>query len=84
MVLIQTDLPDPVVPAISRCGIFPKFNVLISPEVVFPIAKVSSDFASANSGLFTTDLKKTVAGFRLGITIPTEAVSYTHLRAHET
>ena len=37
--------------------IFDKFNVLISPEVVFPIASVKRELASANSGLFTTDLK---------------------------
>ena len=32
-------------------------NVVISPEVVLPIARVSKEFASINSALFTTDLK---------------------------
>ena len=54
---MHTDLPEPVVPAISKCGIFAKSRVLISPEVVFPIARVSNELASINSGLFTTDLK---------------------------
>ena len=57
IVLIHTDLPEPVVPAINKCGIFPKSRVAISPDVVFPIAKVSMDSDSANSGLLTTDLK---------------------------
>ena len=57
---MHTDFPEPVVPAISKCGIFAKFKVLISPVVVLPIAKVSKDFALANSVLFTTDLKKTL------------------------
>ena len=72
IVLIQTDLPEPVVPAIRRWGIFAKSSVAISPDVVFPTARERIDSASANSGLFTTDLKKTVAGFRLGISIPTD------------
>ena len=63
IVLIQTDFPDPVVPAMSRCGILAKFSVLISPVVVLPIAKVSKDSALANSVLFTTDLKKQFQDF---------------------
>ena len=54
---MHTDLPDPVVPAINRCGIFDKSNVLISPIVVLPIANVNNESALANSWLFTIDLK---------------------------
>ena len=39
IVLIQTDLPEPVVPAIRRWGIFARSNVAISPDVVFPTAR---------------------------------------------
>ena len=72
ILLESMDFPEPVVPAIRRWGILAKSSVAISPDVVFPTARERIDSASANSGLFTTDLKKTVAGFRLGISIPTD------------
>ena len=72
IVLIQTDFPDPVVPAIKRWGILAKSKVLIPPVVFLPIARVNSDSDLANSGLLTTDLKKTVAGFMFGSSIPTD------------
>ena len=44
----------------------------ISPEVVLPMAKVSSPSDSANFSEFIIDLKNTVSGFILGISIPTD------------
>ena len=38
MVLIQTDFPDPVVPAIRRCGIAAKSPIIDFPEIFFPSA----------------------------------------------
>ena len=38
MVLIQTDFPDPVVPAIRRCGIEAKSPTIGLPEIFFPSA----------------------------------------------
>ena len=38
IVLIQTDFPDPVVPAISRCGIKAKSPTIGFPEIFFPSA----------------------------------------------
>ena len=38
IVLIQTDLPDPVVPAINKCGIEVKSPTIGMPEMLFPSA----------------------------------------------
>ena len=38
MVLIQTDFPDPVVPAIRRCGIDAKSPTIGLPEIFLPRA----------------------------------------------
>ena len=38
MVLIQTDLPDPVVPAINKCGIEAKSPTTGMPAILFPKA----------------------------------------------
>ena len=57
IVLIHTDFPEPVVPAINKCGIWVKSNVAISPLVVFPSARVNFDFEEANFSELITDLK---------------------------
>ena len=72
MVFKQTDLPEPVVPAISKWGILTKSNVEISPEVVLPIARLNSLSDSANFSELMMERKNTVSGFRLGISIPTD------------
>ena len=38
IVLIQTDLPEPVVPAISKCGIEVRSPIIGFPEMLFPKA----------------------------------------------
>ena len=38
IVLIQTDFPEPVVPAISRCGIEVKSPTIGLPEIFLPSA----------------------------------------------
>ena len=35
---MQTDLPDPVVPAINKCGIEVKSPIIGIPEILFPSA----------------------------------------------
>ena len=69
---MQTDFPEPVVPAIKRCGIFDKSKVAISPDVVLPTARANFDSAEANFSELIMDLKYTISGLRLGISIPTE------------
>ena len=39
IVLMATDLPEPVVPAISKCGIRAKFAIVGLPLMSFPNAK---------------------------------------------
>ena len=38
MVLIQTDFPEPVVPAINKCGMEAKSPIRGIPEIFFPKA----------------------------------------------
>ena len=38
--LIPTDLPEPVVPAINRCGIRSKFAKILFPDISYPKASV--------------------------------------------
>ena len=56
---MQTDFPEPVVPAIKRCGIFDKSKVAISPEVVLPTARANFDSAEANFSELIMDLSPT-------------------------
>ena len=41
MVLIDTDLPEPVVPATRRCGILARSAMTGSPPMVLPSASAS-------------------------------------------
>ena len=47
MALIATDLPDPVVPATSTCGIFAKSATTAFPEMSLPIAIAKGELTSA-------------------------------------
>ena len=56
MVLIATDLPEPVVPAISRCGMRARSTMTGSPPMVLPrqsgslaVESLSSVDAASNS-----------------------------------
>ena len=48
--LMQTLLPLPVAPAISRCGIFARSATTGSPETPLPRASASFDFARQVAG----------------------------------
>ena len=48
-VLIQTDLPEPVAPAIKRCGIFAISAITGFPAISFPAANASLDFDFINA-----------------------------------
>ena len=71
---VITDLPEPVVPAIKRCGIFAKFATTLLPEISLPTANVSGSLLSFHSLLSSTPLSLTSAGFTFGISTPTERV----------
>ena len=57
IVLIQTDLPDPVVPAISKCGINDKSLTIGMPDILFPSAIGSFMSLFLKSLVFKISLK---------------------------
>ena len=73
IVLIQTDLPEPVAPAIKRCGIFAISVTLTLPAISFPTAKVIFDLAFLNSSDSTSSLKETATLWLFGTSMPTAA-----------
>ena len=70
MVLIATDLPEPVVPAISACGIFAKSATTGSPAISLPSDKVSGDLELSYFSERSISLKNTISRCSLGISIP--------------
>jgi len=68
--LSATLLPEPVVPAISKCGILVKSAITGVPTKFTPRAMGSLEEESINSSLSRTSLRKTCSRFRLGISIP--------------
>ena len=51
MVLIATDLPEPVVPATSRCGMRARSTITGSPPIVLPSAMARRCFDFSKSWL---------------------------------
>ena len=68
---MQTDLPDPVVPAIIKWGIAVKSPTIACPEIFLPkaIGKLIPFFLNFSSAIIS--LKKTSSLTWLGISIPT-------------
>ena len=71
ILLIQTDLPEPVVPATKRCGIDVKSTVIGVPEIVFPraIGKLFSFFPKLSEDIISERYTSSLRVF--GISIPT-------------
>src|SRR3989344_5595595 len=68
---METDLPEPVAPAISRCGILPRLPKLQPPDTLLPKA-TNSDFSErVNSSAEKSVAKPTMVLVLLGISIPT-------------
>ncbi len=65
-----TDLPAPVAPAISRCGIFSSSVVNTSPVMSLPSAIVSFDFDFLNRSELINSLGKIVSCLRFGTSMP--------------
>ena len=68
----HTDLPEPVVPAMSKCGIFAMLHVTIAPLISLP--RTVSSFLSKlflNSVVSTSSRKNTVSRALFGTSIPT-------------
>ena len=67
---IPTDLPEPVVPAIKRCGIRSKFAKILLPDISFPNARVRESFLISNSSSSIKSPNKTLSLLVFGISIP--------------
>ena len=70
MALIPTDLPEPVVPAINKCGIFCKSATIGLPAISFPKAMESGDDSSSKVLERNISPKTTKALLSLGTSIP--------------
>ena len=71
MALRATDLPAPVVPATSRCGILARSATAGWPLMSLPSARVSGALASANSLALRFSDSRTISRCSLGISSPT-------------
>ena len=71
MVFTHTDLPEPVAPAISRCGIFARSAITGRPSRSLPSATGSAARAELYSGCSTISRNATISGFGFGTSIPT-------------
>ena len=68
--MIATDLPEPVVPATSKCGIEDNSATTAEPLMSFPKATVSGLFESSYSVLDITSLNSTGCLSSLGTSTP--------------
>ncbi len=71
MALMATLLPDPVEPAISRCGMEARSAVTRRPLMSLPMESVSRDLPPMNSCDSITSRSQIVSRSRLGTCIPT-------------
>ena len=71
IVLIQTDFPEPVVPAISKCGIEVKSPIIGFPDMLLPSAIGNLISFLKNFSSLSISLKNTLSLFSFGISIPT-------------
>ena len=78
--LIQTDLPEPVEPAISRWGIFVRSATTGFPLTSLPRTTGISAFESAQARDSTISLMQTGAAVLFGISIPTQSFPGTGAR----
>ena len=74
MEFTQTDLPEPVVPAISKCGILAMSVTTISPEISLPSTAVSLLLAFLNLSESISSRMETMLTTLFGTSIPTAAL----------
>ncbi len=70
MVLSATDLPEPVVPAMSKWGILARSAITESPPMVLPSARISGARAFSYSLLPSSSRRYTVSRCWLGSSMP--------------
>ena len=71
---IHTLFPEPVAPAIKRCGIVDKSATTAFPSILFPKAQATLHLLSLNSSDSIISLKYTGVCFLFGISRPTAAL----------
>ena len=71
MALMHTDLPLPVLPAMSRCGILVRSATWHAPAMSLPKASVSGEALLVNTGDSRMLRMLTDVELRLGTSIPT-------------
>jgi len=71
MALTHTDLPEPVVPAMSRCGMAVRSAATGVPSTPRPRARRSLDSMRVNSGASMMSSRLTRATSSLGTSMPT-------------
>ena len=69
--LMATLLPEPVCPAMSKCGILAISATIGRPVISFPRAIVTHDGLLRKASLSITSRKETIDTLPLGISIPT-------------
>ena len=69
-VLMHTDFPEPVEPAINRCGILAKSRTHISPSMLFPRIKGSLSRLRWNAGWRSASEKRTSSRSAFGTSRP--------------
>ena len=69
--LTQTDLPEPVVPAISKWGICVRSAEMGAPSTLWPSEIASGESMLANCGDSMTSRRLTNEGASLGTSMPT-------------
>ena len=70
MPFTPTDLPEPVIPATNKCGIFARSPTTGTPEMSLPNATVSLDLASVNTGAVRISRSTTSWRFSFGNSMP--------------
>ncbi|MOA02129.1 hypothetical protein D3C78_1215670 [compost metagenome] len=68
--LMATDLPEPVVPATSRCGILARSAMTGSPPMVLPSAMASFALLFSKSRLPISSRRNTVSRVWFGSSMP--------------
>ncbi len=72
--LTATDLPEPVVPATSRCGIAARLTTTGDPPISLPNAIETGDLNSSYRLDFKISLKRTISRLSFGISSPIEGL----------
>ena len=72
--LVQTDLPEPVVPAMSTWGSFAMLPMMHLPEMSLPRAKATLEGFSVKSRVSSTSRMRTLVTCLLGTSMPTTEI----------